>query len=402
MKKYLFIVPIALMAQCISAQALTKNGSVVTESTVSTLKVGDVTYPNTKGTSGQVLSTDDDGVVSWTDATLVTDFTTDITVKGISIGQGPGSVNSGNIVLGSSALANNTTGQAVLAIGTSALQANTTGNMNLAIGTSALRANVTGEGNLAVGFQALWRATGSGNTAVGHESGGGVTNTNNTSVGHYAGNQNLGSNNTFLGANTGQLTPGSEQDNNTAIGYGAVVEGSNQIQLGNNQIEVVKTSGKLTTGQVTYPNIDGTYGQVLTTDGGGTASWTSPSTGGLATVLDGTNLSLDASHSGAIIYMTNNDNNSSLFYNINFLNEGFTCTIINADATTDADFLTINDGSFYNSFFYQISITNFQTSIKNNYNYFTIRPGGTVRVNVIIINSEKRIYVTGDLMDLPG
>ena len=53
------------MAQFISAQALTKNGSVVTESTVSTLKVGAVTYPNTNGTDGQVLTTNGTGTASW-------------------------------------------------------------------------------------------------------------------------------------------------------------------------------------------------------------------------------------------------------------------------------------------------------------------------------------------------
>lgn len=87
LKKYLFILPIALLGQYISAQALTKNGSVVTESTVNTLKVGTVTYPNTDGTSGQVLTTNGEGIVNWTTPSAVVgtnsvDLTTNQTIAG--------------------------------------------------------------------------------------------------------------------------------------------------------------------------------------------------------------------------------------------------------------------------------------------------------------------------------
>jgi 5,10-methylene-tetrahydrofolate dehydrogenase/methenyl tetrahydrofolate cyclohydrolase len=66
MKKYLFILSVVLVAQYISAQALTKNGSVVSDATVSSLKVGTVTYPNIhNATAGQVLITNASGVASW-------------------------------------------------------------------------------------------------------------------------------------------------------------------------------------------------------------------------------------------------------------------------------------------------------------------------------------------------
>ncbi len=61
--------------------------------------------------------------------------------------------------------------------------------------------------------------------------------------------------------------------NSTAIGYNAIVSASNTIQLGNSSVTDVKTSGKLTSGTITYPNSDGTSGQVLTTNGSGAASW---------------------------------------------------------------------------------------------------------------------------------
>lgn len=65
MNKYLLILPAVLVAQYISAQALTKSGGVVKESNIITLKVGAVTYPNTNGTDGQVLTTNGTRTASW-------------------------------------------------------------------------------------------------------------------------------------------------------------------------------------------------------------------------------------------------------------------------------------------------------------------------------------------------
>jgi hypothetical protein len=82
-----------------------------------------------------------------------------------------------------------------------------------------------------------------------------------------------GSYNTAIGNNanvaTGDLT------NATAIGASAKVNASNTIQLGNTNVENVKTSGTITAGAITYPNAHGTIGQVLTSTGSGTLTWTS-------------------------------------------------------------------------------------------------------------------------------
>ena len=75
------------------------------------------------------------------------------------------------------------------------------------------------------------------------------------------------------------MTSGNLQ-NATAIGANANVDASNKIQLGSTSVTSVATSGALTTGAVTYPNIDGTAGQLLTTDGLGTVSWTTFTGGG--------------------------------------------------------------------------------------------------------------------------
>jgi hypothetical protein len=84
-----------------------------------------------------------------------------------------------------------------------------------------------------------------------------------------------GSNNTAIGmgANVGAYN----LTNATALGSNAQVTASNTIQLGNTSITDVKTSGKLTTGTVTYPNTHGTANQILTTTGSGTLTWTTSS-----------------------------------------------------------------------------------------------------------------------------
>lgn len=85
----------------------------------------------------------------------------------------------------------------------------------------------TDSSNTAVGYQALINNT---------------TGSNNTVIGYNAGyTPTTGSNNTFLGTNT-------DASNNlfysTAIGYGAVVDTSNQIVLGRSS-ESVKIPGNL-------------------------------------------------------------------------------------------------------------------------------------------------------------
>ena len=147
----------------------------------------------------------------------------DLNVNGITVGKGGGN-QSGNTVIGDNALVNNTEGIQNTANGNWALFSNTTGIKNTASGVSALESNTTGSNNTAIGSDA-----------------------------------NVGS---------GNLT------NTTAIGYQAVVNTSNTIQLGNTSITDVKTSGTLTAGTVTYPNVhNSTSGQVLITDGNGFASF---------------------------------------------------------------------------------------------------------------------------------
>jgi len=185
-----------------------------------------------------------------------------------------------NTASGASSLGNNTTGEQNSAFGRNALESNTTGSINTATGVGALSSNTAGGANTANGASALTsNIAGGGNTAMGNNALRNTNSSENTAIGNNAGVLNTtGTNNTAIGgyANFGA----NNLTNATALGYEATVSASNTIQLGNTSVTNVKTSGTLTTGTVTYPNTHGASGQVLSTTGSGTLTWTTASGGG--------------------------------------------------------------------------------------------------------------------------
>jgi hypothetical protein len=137
----------------------------------------------------------------------------------------------GNTATGKQTLSSNTTGIYNTANGVQALDVNTTGNYNTANGVSALTSNTTGYYNTAVGADALRINTaGIGNTAIGLSSG-----TSNT-TGNY---------NTFLGS--GSNASANDFSNVTAIGYGAIVNASNKVRIGNALVTVIEGQVAMTT-----------------------------------------------------------------------------------------------------------------------------------------------------------
>ncbi|MBN1782244.1 tail fiber domain-containing protein [bacterium] len=117
---------------------------------------------------------------------------------------------SSNTAFGSSALYTSTTGNYNTAGGSEALYSNTTGSVNTAFGCSALYANTTGNFNTASGMNALYsNTTGGENTAIG------------CSADVSAGDLN----------------------NATAIGSGAIVDASNQVRLGNDNVTTLYCMG---------------------------------------------------------------------------------------------------------------------------------------------------------------
>jgi hypothetical protein len=300
-----------------------------------TLTAGDVTYPNTKGTDGQVLTIDGTtGVASWaavsTGVSSIGSILGASTANGASITSGvlnlaPADATNGGIVttdpqtiagaktFNSNIIANgvsvgrgNGNNDESVAVGSGAMgSSNVNGKRNTAIGSGAM-ANYNGtsfDNNTSVGYNNLpYLTSGSGNTSVGAESMmANITGTENTSVGNQSLINSTGNNNVGIGKRSGQtISSGSQNtiigtdadvatnslNNATAIGYGANVATSNAIQLGNTSITNVKTSGTITADAVTYPKAHGTNGQVLSTTGSGTLAWITPST--TATAYSGT------------------------------------------------------------------------------------------------------------------
>jgi hypothetical protein len=220
-----------------SATSYASGGTI--SGTALTLSAADATNPGLVSTGSQTLAGEKT-------------FSNDINANGVKVGRGTGNV-ANNTAIGNDALLANTTGFSNTATGADALRSNTTGFRNTASGTGALGSNTTGTGNTANGFFTLsTNITGSNNTAIGNSA-------------------NVISDNL---------------SNATALGNGAIVNSSNTIQLGNTSVTNVSTSGTLTAGGVTYPNVHGTNGQVLSTTGSGTLTWTAAST--TATAYSGT------------------------------------------------------------------------------------------------------------------
>jgi hypothetical protein len=120
---------------------------------------------------------------------------------------------------------------------------NTVGINNLGLGGNIFVNNTIGTNNIGIG---------------GNVFGSNVTGNYNTGVGINSGNSILGSYNTMVGSNTGQRsTDGNMYNNSTALGYGAVVNASNQIVLGTTAESVVipsiTPSSNITSGALVVP-----------------------------------------------------------------------------------------------------------------------------------------------------
>jgi len=170
-----------------------------------------ITLPSgaVSNTTGAVVGTTDTQTLTnktLTSPTITTPtISGDVTISGLTVGKGSGSVVT-NTAVGANALNNNSTGAGVTAIGSSALLVNTASN-NTAVGRVAGTSttsgsdnaffgmqsgytNVTGVSNVYVGISAGYTATGSYNTFVGQGSGETISSgAKNSILGRYNGNQ---------------------------------------------------------------------------------------------------------------------------------------------------------------------------------------------------------------------
>ena len=145
----------------------------------------------------------------------------DITVHGLTVGQGGGSVST-NTAVGASALSSNSAGTRNTAIGSTAASG-VTGSRIVAIGDNVLATSTSGNDNVAIGDYTMRAYTGSSSTAVGAQAmanGSANTGDNNTAIGQGSLNSNAsGASNTAVGASA--LTSNTTASNNTAVGYQA-------------------------------------------------------------------------------------------------------------------------------------------------------------------------------------
>jgi len=146
-----------------------------------------------------------------------------------------------------------------VAFGYEALRGSTTGgansgNYNSAIGSQVLKNNTSGSNNTSLGFQSLnTNTTGNNNVTLGYQSGfSNSTGSNNIFLGYMSGYYETGSDKLYI-ANSSTDTPLVYGDFNTAE---LTVNGNLNI---NNAY--------------TFPSVDGTTGQVMTTDGTGNIDW---------------------------------------------------------------------------------------------------------------------------------
>ena len=175
------------------------------------------TFPASSGTIA--LTSNLSSYVPYTGATGAVNLGAfDLTVNGLTVGKGGGSITS-NTAVGVSSLVSNTTGIHNSGFGFGSLVSNTTGDANTAVGSGSMGNNITGYNNVAVGYGTLNLSLGSYNVAVGSNSlGNNTTGYQNTAVGPQAGlSITTGANNTIIGAYAGTAA----MSNNIILADGA-------------------------------------------------------------------------------------------------------------------------------------------------------------------------------------
>ncbi len=146
------------------AVAITSNGTVVSQTDASGVKIGGAvpSAPNiTLASSGAITASTYNNLSIYRDTKF-------------------------NIGLGADALPS-VSGFYNLAWGYQSLYDLTSGSSNVGIGYKALTENITGSSNTAVGYKALTVATGSNNVALGNEAGSFIVGSSNTVLGAYKG-----------------------------------------------------------------------------------------------------------------------------------------------------------------------------------------------------------------------
>lgn len=196
-----------------------------------------LTFPSSAGSSGQALTTDGSGNLSWASAASSIDALTD--------GKSGGTGFTNSLILGhetTGALSNPNPAERNTAVGFEALKGVSTGDANTAIGFGAGSFWSTQSQNTAVGHTSQNEATGEGNTTIGHETGFTLSSTANYNVAvGYRQYRDQTDGDYNIGIGVDGLYRGGTGNSNIAIGYqtlkgmgaGTPNAGSSNIAIGN-------------------------------------------------------------------------------------------------------------------------------------------------------------------------
>ncbi len=181
------------------------------------------------------------------------------------------------------------------------------GSGAVAVGNGTGNSN-QGANSIAIGYVAGSSSQGASSVAIGVNAGQSGQGANSVAIGDVAGQASQGANSVAIGSNTktaansvaiGYYATTVTYTNSMALGNGATSAANNTIQLGNSAITNVSSNGTITAGTVTYPNTHaGASGQVLTSLGSGTLTWTTPASGSSSTHTIG------ESYGGGIVFYT--------------------------------------------------------------------------------------------------
>ncbi|MCP4440445.1 MAG: hypothetical protein GY810_15990 [Aureispira sp.] len=278
-----------------------QTGSQNTTGNFNTFVGGDAGYGNTTGQDNVFLGQSAGGNNGAGNYNIAIGREAGSTMNGASeltfIGYRAGRANTtgtGNTFLGFQTGAVNTTGSSNTFLGHNTGIQNTIGSGNTFIGQGAGTTNTTGTTNTFLGNgTGFSNSTGARNTFLGQAAGfRNTTGINSTFLGWEAGRNNTtGQVNVFLGAQAGynNTTGNGNLFIGTTAGYNET--GSNKLYIDNSSTATPIIWGELQKdslvfnadvnigGNYVLPIADGTNGQVMTTDGAGTVTWASASSG---------------------------------------------------------------------------------------------------------------------------